>query len=232
MVPRPLLNGERMHRHIVTCSTSSAPVGVSPGMYIFNDLSGVTNFIGGPGGVVISPNMSVSFSLLEMVVSIGGTLACTVPLPGGGDLQQLYDTFQIEKVEFSMFFNCMDANSTVGVNQGLPLIGYVPDTTDAASTNFVNLEQYSNFKIHQSNSALKTTLVPCAAAGVFDPSIGGPPALFGFSRAQRQDINVGYGKTPHYGMKLAVDGMRANSGLFNQAISVQAKVYLLMKGTR
>lgn len=232
MVPRSVLNGEKMHRHLVTVSTSTGPEGVSPVLYLANLATGSCQFVGGISGLTSSSNMSVSFSLTEMVVALGGIVACTVPVPNASELIALYDTFQIEKVDFAMYFNCLDANTTVGATQGLPLIGYAPDMDDAANTSIQQLQQYSTYRIHQSSSPLKYSMVPCIAGAVFDPTIAGPPAQLGYSRVQKQDVNVGYGKTPHYGIKLAADGFRANSGLSNQLISVQARIHLIMKGTR
>ena len=232
MLPRPLLNGEKQHRHIVTCATSTAPEGVSQALYINNLATGAATFVGGVSALTASPNMSVSFSLLEMVVALGGTVVCTVPVPNGSELIALYDTFQIEKIDFTMFFNCMDSQTTSAVNNGVPLIGYAPDMDDAANTTIQQLQQYSTYKVHQSAYPLKMSMVPCVAGAVYDPTVGGPPVQLGYSRLQKQDVNVGYGKTPHYGMKLAVDGFRANSGFANQLVSVQARIHFLMKGTR
>ena len=231
MVPRPRLNGELAHRHVVTCSTSTGTGGQQ--LFISNLLN-VANFV---SGGQTSPNMSLSWSLANMVVGIGGVPAITIPVPNVAELQQLYDTFQIERVEVIMFFGNTESlysgDNQLGIQYAVPLIGHAPDTDDAANTGITQLQQYSTYKIHQATSPLKLSVVPCTAGATFDPVVGGPPAALGFTRLQRQDINVAYAETPHYGHKFSIDGFRAQPGVTNTGfISIQSRIHFLMKSTR
>ena len=243
MVPRPRLNGELAHRHIVTCSTST---GTSrERLFIqYVSASNSTEFVSGPdpvtGGYVTSPNLSMSWSLANMVIGLGGTPAISIPMPNVAELIQLYDTYQIEKVECTVFFgnteSLVSGDSTSGYQWVMPLIGYAPDTDDASNTSITQLQQYSTYKCHQTTMPLRMNLVPCPAGAVFDPSQGSGAFNAGFTRLQRQDINVGYSATPHYGLKMAVDGMLAqppgSGGAVIVLCSIQTRVHLLMKNTR
>jgi len=232
MVPRPRLNGELAHRHIVTCSSSTGTGGAQ--LFIRN-IGGTLDF---GTGLIASPNMALSWSLANMVVGIGGNVALTIPVPNVAELQQLYDTFQIEKVEWKMFFSKSDAlvstDPTSGINLIMPLVGHAPDSDDAANTGITQLQQYSTYKIHQSTAPLVGTTVPCSAGATFDPTTPTLPASLGFTRLQKQDINVAYADTPHYGHKFAVDGFRASAAGdgFLMYISIQARIHYLMKATR
>ena len=231
MVPRPLLNKEKAHRHIVTCASSTSVT--APRFAIFTDALGNTTF---NNTVLGSPNMSINFSLSAMVINLGGVLATTVPMPNANEFQQLYDTFQIEKVEVTVFFGNTESVSSgeplSNYNYVCPLIGYTVDTDDTASSSILQLQQYSTYKVHQSNSPLKISLVPCPASVVFDPTVAAIPVQLGYSRAQKQDINTQYGSTPHYGVKFAVDAFKAQNGDYQTLFSVQARVHYLMKSTR
>jgi len=234
MVPRPRINGELAHRHIVTCSSSTS-TGAAP-LYISSTLGNPLFQSGGSA----SPNMSMSWSLAEMVIALGGLPAISIPLPNVAELQQLYDTFQIEKVEVTLFFGAtqslISGDAQLGIQWVMPLLGYAPDSDDAANTSITQLQQYSTYKCTQVSSPLKINIVPCSAGATFDPTSGTVPAQLGFTRLQRQDINVAYAGTPHYGLKFAVDTLRAQpAGAPGGAltyVSVQSRVHLLMKATR
>jgi len=239
MVPRPRLNGELAHRHIVTCSSSTSN---SAEKLAIQYLNGATAFIAGPdpatGLFINSPNMSISWSLANMVIGLGGVPAVSIPVPNVAELQQLYDTFQIEKVELTIFFGCTESlvsgDPTSGVQWVMPLIGYTQDTDDASNTGITQLQQYSTYKCHQTTQPLRMSLVPCPAGGVFDPAQGGAAFNSGYTRLQKQDINVAYAATPHYAAKLAVDGLLSTpsgTGL-NTLLSVQSRIHFLMKNTR
>lgn len=240
MVPRPRLNGELAHRHIVTCSTTTSASAERLSIQ-YGTVAG-TYFISGPDPVtglfVQSPNLAISWSLANMVIGLGGTPAITTPIPNVAELQQLYDTFQIEKVEVTIFFgnteSLVSGDATAGANWVLPLIGYSPDTDDASNTGITQLQQYSTYKCHQSSSPLRMTLVPCPAGNVFDPAQGGALFNAGFTRLQRQDINVAYAATPHFGFKASVDGLLSAppNGSVNTYMSIQSRVHFLMKNTR
>lgn len=223
MVPRPLLNGEVCHRHVVTSSTSTATA-----VFVRSPTSAVSTF-GIVGSVTPeSPNMSLNFSLADTVLSLGGIPALTIANPSVAELQQLYDTFQIEKVEITVW--CGNTESLVsgeplsGLQYVLPLLGHTPDTDDAGNTSLTQLQQYSTYKCDQLGvKPLKATIVPCAAGSTF----GG-----GFTRLQRQDINVSQAATPHYGYKLAVDGFRSSPNVITTLLSFQFRIHYLMKATR
>ena len=235
MVPRPMLNREKAHRHIVTCATSTTAV--VPRLAIYADSGGLPYW----NNVTLnSPNMSLSFSLAAMLVNIGGVLAETIPLPNANEFEALYDTFQIEKVEVTIFFGKTESAiegtagtpNPAGYNYTMPLIGYAPDTDDAGSTSNLQLQQYSTYKVHQANTPLRITVVPCTAAALYDPVVAVSPVKLGFSRVQKQDVNTQYPATPHYGVKFCVDSMKGGPGDYLTLFSVQARVHLLMKSTR
>jgi len=240
MVPRPRLNGELAHRHIVSCSSTTS--NSAERLIIQYAPAGGTTFVSGPDPVsgiyLSSPNMAISWSLANMVIGIGGTPAVTIPIPNVAELQQLYDTFQIEKVEVTIWFgnteSLVSGDPTSGYQWTMPLIGYSQDTDDASNTGITQLQQYSTYKCHQTTSPLKLSLVPCPAGGVFDPSQGGALFNSGYTRLQKQDINVAYAATPHYGAKFAVDGFLATppGAGQNTFFSVQSRIHFLMKNTR
>jgi len=235
MVPRPRLNGELAHRHVVTCSSTTGTGGAQ--LFLSNG-AGVLNFVSnGPLGVNTSPNLSLSWSLAEMFVGVGGIPAIQIPVPNVAELQQLYDTFQIEKVEITMFFGATESlvsgDVQLGLQYTMPIIGYAPDTDDAANTGITQLQQYSTYRTHQTTSPLKLSVVPCSAGATFDPTAPGVPASLGFTRLQRQDVNVAYAATPHYGYKFSCDGFRATPGVSgNSFVSIQSRIHFLMKSTR
>jgi len=232
MVPRPRLNGELAHRHIVTCSSTTGTGALSIRL---GQTAGTMQWNIGAG---YSPNMSISWSLANMVIGIAGLPLLTIPIPNVAELQQLYDTFQIEKVDVTVFFGNTESlvsnDANLGARFVLPLIVYAPDTDDASNTSITQLQQYSTCRTHQSSEPLRVSLVPCAAGGVFDPTAPGIPANFGFTRLQRQDINVAYADTPHYGLKMSVDGLLSNppDNFVNTFVSVVSRVHFLMKNTR
>jgi len=229
MLPRPIVNGELQHRHIVTMSSSQVA-----SLYIQNLATGVTQF---GSGLIVSPNLSMSFSLANTIISLGGVPAITIPTPNVAELQQLYDTFQIEKVELTVFSgnteSTVSGEALTGYNWVLPLIGHTVDTDDAANTGITQLQQYSTYKCEQLGiKPLRKSFVPCVAGATYDPASGAAPAQLGFTRLQKQDVNVGYASTPHYGYKMAVDGLKATAAGFNCFLSIQARVHFLMKSTR
>jgi len=240
MVPRPRLNGELAHRHVVTCSSSTSNSAERLGIQ-YTAVNG-TSFVSGPdpvtGAYVTSQNMAVSWSLANMVIGLGGIPAISIPVPNIAELQQLYDTFQIEKVELTIFFgnteSLVSGDASSGYQWVMPLIGYTQDTDDASNTGITGLQQYSTYRCHQTTTPLKMTVVPCPAGTVFDPAQGGAAFNAGFTRLQRQDINVAYAATPHFGAKFAVDGLLSTppGNGFNTWMSVQSRIHFLMKNTR
>lgn len=223
MVPRPRLNSELMHRHIVTCSSSSTTQ-----IAIRSPATGISDFAVVGSLTPPSANMSFNFSLAQVVLNLGGIPALTIAVPNVAELQQLYDTFQIEKVEITIF--CGNTESLVsgeplsGASWVLPLIGHSVDTDDDGNTSLTQLQQYSTYKMDQlGQKPIKATMVPCTAGNTF----GG-----GFTRLQRQDINVSQAATPHYGYKLAVDGLRSAPNGNNCLLSFMFRTTYLMKCTR
>jgi len=232
MVPRPRLNNELAHRHIVTVGSATG-TGAIP--IRLQQIGGQLQFFGGIG---FSPNMSISWSLANMVIALGGTVITTNPMPNIAELQNLYDTFQLEKVEVTIFFGTTESIASNDVNLGaryvMPVIGFSQDTDDASNTSITQLQQYSTYRTHQSTSPLKISLVPCPAGTVFDPAQGGAGFNAGFTRLQRQDINVAYAATPHYGLKLCVDGMQNNAAdaVVSTFLSISTRCHFIMKNTR
>ena len=224
MVPRPLLNREMGHRHIVTMSTSSETQ-----VRVTSPTSGISVF---GVGVNSSANMSLEFSLASTIISLGGLPSVSIANPSVAELQQLYDTFQIEKVEITIFSGNTQAITSgevlTGPNFVLPLIGHAPDTDDQGNTSLTQLQQYSNYRCDQlGQRPIRATVVPCVAGQVY---LGA--ATTGYTRLQRQDINVAQAGTPHYGYKLAVDGFRSTPNALNCLLSFQFRIHYLMKSTR
>lgn len=218
MVPRPLLNREKGHRHVITCSTSPQEA-----LLVANTAGGVSTFSGGGRS---SSNMSVTFSLSEVIIRLGGLTAITLNPPGFNELVNLYDTFQIEKVEMSIWSGCTESSTGAGntFTYTMPLIGHTVDMDDANNTSITNLQQYSTYRCSQLGQSvpLKSTFVPCVAGDV----------VSGQSRLQRQDVSTGFPNTPHYGYKLCVDGLHATLDTNTTLLSVQFRLHYLMKSTR
>lgn len=223
MVPRPRLNRELAHRHIVTMSSSSVQA-----LTVSCLAGGTANWA--TFGIAASPNLSLNFSLAQMVINIGGLPAILCPNPSVAELQQLYDLFQIEKVELTVFSGNTESIIGNDINTGyqfvLPLIGHSPDTDDDGNTSLTQLQQYSTYGTYQLGmTPMRTSLVPCLAATAFG---------VGYARGQRQDVNVAQAATPHYGFKMAIDSMKSNppAGGNNTYVSIQARVHYIMKCTR
>jgi len=184
MVPRPLLNREKAHRHILTCSTSTQEA-----LYILNNTGGVADFV---TAAQTGANLSLTFSLSEVVVRISGLTAITLAPSNFSELVALYDTFQIEKVEISLWSSTSQASAQSGNNPFLmPLIGHCPDTDDANNTSLTSLQQYAQYKCEQLGQSrpLKVSVVPCPQGTVTSVR----------TRLQKQDINTGFPATPHHG---------------------------------
>jgi len=221
MVPRPLLNGEVSHRHICTMSSSTVQalsIGIpATGLPVFST------------GTSTSPNLSLAFSLAQTTIFLGGLSALVVPNPSVAELQNLYDTFQIEKVEITLWsgntMSLVSGEPLSGHQWVCPLIGHCPDTDDAANTSLTQLQQYSTFKCDQlGQRPLKAIVVPCVAASLAGTS--------SFSRLQKQDVNTAVPATPHYGYKMAVDGLKSIPNGTNCLLSMQFRIHYLMKSTR
>ena len=229
------LNYGLAHRHVVTCSTSTAQA-----ITVTVPSSGVALF--NTGGLA-SPNMQIIFTLGNMVINLGGTSILVVPLPNAAELVALYDQYTIEKVDLSIW--CGNTNSQIGVlpvdadgtidnyaNQPMPLIGWAPDMDDAANTSITDLQQYSNYKCKQLGQSvpIKTSVVPCVQDTIYRPG-----ATSAYSRGSKQAINCSYQDVPHYGIKLCVDGFKCQNVVTNALncfLSIQAKYHLKMECTR
>lgn len=223
MVPRPRINGETMHRHVVTSSTSATSQ-----VFINIPASGVATFVVAGSVTPASANMSFNFSLAQTVLNLGGLPALTIANPSVAELQQMYDTFQIERVEITVWSgnteSLVSGEPLSGYNYVLPLVGHCPDTDDDGNTSLTQLQQYNTYKCDQLGAKpIMTRVTPCIAGNTF----GG-----GFTRLQRQDVNVSQAATPHYGYKLAVDGFRSNPNTLTTLLSFQFRYHYLMKQTR
>lgn len=228
------LNSSLVHRHVVTCSTST----VAP-IYVLYPSSGVAVF---STGGVNSANMQVLFTLGNLVINLAGTSVMSVPLPNAAELVALYDQYVIEKVELSLWTgNTMSQTGTIDTGVGtlqnyyahpLPLIGWAPDMDDATNTSITQLQQYSQYKCKQlgASTPLRTSVVPCCADTIYRPG-----ATSAYARAPKQAINCSYQDVPHYGVKFAIDGFQAGNAAALQVdtyISLQAKYHLKMMSTR
>lgn len=216
-VPRVRLNGEKAHRHVLTCSTSTQEI-----LYIQNTAGGVSNFVTTSR---TGANMSLTFSLSEVILRIGGLTAITLAPSNFSELVALYDTYQIEKVEISIWSGCTEAAAAVGVaTVTCPLIGHTVDMDDANNTSITALQQYSTYRCDQlgNNRPIRATVVPCAALDITS----------GVSRGQKQDVNTGFPNAPHYGYKLSVDGFHATDANVPTLLSMQFRLHYLMKSTR
>ena len=219
-VPRVLLNKELGHRHIVTSATSTQTQ-----LRVITPSSGVSIF---EIGTTNSANLALSFSLGETIINLGGVPTLSVPNPALAELQNLYDSFQIEKVEITIYSGNTESTTSGdplnGYNYVLPLLGHAPDTDDAGNTSLTGLQQYSTYKCDQlGTKPIKATVVPCAAGTMFST---------GYSRLQKLDLNVSQPNCPHYGYKMAIDGFKSNPNLNNCLLSLQFRVHYLMKSTR
>ena len=216
MVPRPMLNGQLAHRHVLTCSnTTDDPI------YITQEPTAVSQFV---STARTGANLSLTFSLSEVVLRIQGLTAITLNPPGNAELINLYDTFQIEKVELSLWSSA--TQSPTFATATLPLIGHTVDNDDANNTSITSLQQYSTYKCDQLGNAkpIKVTFVPTPIGNV----------VTGQTRLQRQDINTAYPSTVHYGYKMCCDGFHipVGSTFATTYLSFQFRIHYLMKATR
>ncbi len=219
-----------MHRHVVCCSSSAATK-------LFINYAGGAKF---QAGLVASPNMSMQFSLGSVDVFLGGAAAFSVAVPGAATLASLYDTYQIEKVEYRIY---LGANSSptgqedTGIagtinfdwDSPLPIIGYAPDTDDANNTDLTDLQQFSNYKQAQpiAGRPMYGSLVPAVAGGVWNG-----PIRSGYTRLVRQDVNCANPGVPHYGLKACIDGLQAGANSNVCLASLYFKLHFVMKQTR
>ncbi|AXQ66166.1 MAG: capsid protein [Cressdnaviricota sp.] len=238
-LPRSIvLNGESIHRHTVCCSSSSTAV-----MYVNYPASGVATFAVSP--LIQSQNLSIQFSLATVDIFLGGVAALSVPVPNTAELQAMYDTYQLAQVEIRMYLGANDSKTGLddtGIagavnynsNWPLPIVGYAPDTDDAANTSITQLQQYSTYKQLQpiAGKPLVTRIVPACAGGVWNG-----PVRSGYTRLTRQDVNVANPGVPHYGLKMCVDGMKSTAGAAGTGevaslMSMFFKLHFVMKNTR
>jgi len=187
----------------------------------------------------------MQFSLGSVDILFGGVPGVSIPIPGTTQLQAMYDTFCIEKVEIRMFAGSNSASNgseetgIAGVTQfnyrdPLPIIGYAPDTDDSGNTTMVDLQQYSTHKQKQlvGGDPIVTSVVPCVATALY-----ASPFSTSYARKALADVNCGNPGTPHYGMKMYVDGLRASSDTAaidpaNTLVSFFFKLHFRMKTTR
>lgn len=232
-VPRSVvINGESVHRHHVCCSSS-----VGTKLLLNYPASGVAEF---NNGIAASPNLSLQFSLGSVDCFIGGAGGFSIAIPGAAQLAALYDTYQIEKVEYRMYIG--SSTSQAGVNDTgiagtanslyefpLPIIGWTPDTDDADNTSLTDLQQYSTYKQKQvmAGEPLTGTLIPAVAGGVWNGAIRS-----GYTRLVKQDVNCANPGVPHYGIKMCVDGMRASPNTTATLVSFFFKLHFVMKQAR
>lgn len=232
-VPRSVvINGESVHRHHVCCSSS-----VGTKLLLNYPASGVAEF---NNGVAASPNLSLQFSLGSVDCFIGGAGGFSIAIPGAAQLAALYDTYQIEKVEYRMYIG--SSTSQAGVNDTgiagtanslyefpLPIIGWTPDTDDADNTSLTDLQQYSTYKQKQvmAGEPLTGSLIPAVAGGVWNGAIRS-----GYTRLVKQDVNCANPGVPHYGVKMCVDGMRASPNTTATLVSFFFKLHFVMKQAR
>lgn len=237
-VPRAYtLNSALVHKHVVTCSTSDFQ-----SLYITLPSSGVAlfNYSG-----VSSANMSLSFTLAGMVLSLAGLAVSTIPLPNVAELKALYDSYVIEKVDVNIWSgNTVSQTGAVQIPdisvvpntgfvnyylQPLPLIGYAVDMDDSDNTSISALQQYSQYKCVQlgSGKPISCSFVPCVK-----DTLG---TTTGYARGTKQIINTVNDNVQHFGLKLAVDGFKAGNDSYHQAntfLSCQARYHLRMIATR
>lgn len=235
-VPRTLalsISNQLVHRHVATCSSST-----NASLTVFNPSSGVAVF---QYGTFNSSNMALAFQLSGTAMYLGGTLAAVWALPNLSELQALYDSYVIEKVEVSIWDSAtvaqignVNQNTTfpdpIGyATQPMPLIGWTVDLDDFANTSFTDLQQYSTFKCKQLGGGypIKQTVYPCAREDLNSGS--------GQGRAAQHVINCSTPGVNHYGLKMSIDGFKATNPSavsLSSFLSIQTKYHLKMIATR
>jgi len=232
-LPRSIvINGESVHRHTVCCSTS-----VDNKLYIAYPTNGNAQFL---TALAQSPNLSVQFSLGSVNGFIGGNAAFNISVPGNAQLAALYDTYQLEKVEYRLYIGSNAAllgsddtgiadTTNVHYEMPLPIIGWTPDTDDADNTTLTELQQYSTYKQKQvlAGEPVTGVLTPAVAGGVWNG-----PIRSGYTRLVKQDVNCANPGVPHYGLKMAVDGMKAGPNMTATLVSMFFKLHFVMKQSR
>lgn len=234
-VPRLLtLNGSLVHKHVITLSTSTTEA-----LIIKTPIGGVAQFSNFTSN---SANMQLSFTLAGMVLHLAGIAVATYPLPNVAELKALYDSYVIEKVDVSLWSGATQAQtgSVPDVSSGLtgsvyyqyvpmPMIGYTVDMDDAANTSQTSLQQYSQYKCVQLGQSrpIRISVVPC----VNDTLSNGT----GYGRGAYQVINSANDTVQHFGIKMCVDGFKAEQqgpNEINCLFCIQAKYHLRMISTR
>lgn len=98
-------------------------------------------------GATTSPNASFSFSLQNVVFTVGAT-ATTYSVPNYTQFTSLFDDWRIKGVAVRMFFAHTSESSTSNT-QGAPMIHYVWDPTDNTVVDETAILQYEGLKQYQ-----------------------------------------------------------------------------------
>lgn len=224
--PRSRTTNELSHKHVVTILSSSTNY-----IQVGNDAAGSPSFACPGGGS--SPNLSMAFSLDGVQIYLGGAGGFACALPGKLTLTAMYDEYQIDHIEITMFVNNLASNDQVGVSPGLnnvqPIFIAAPDTDDAGSTNRDDLLQYSTVQTFQPTPGkpMVCRIKPAAAVQMYATLVNS-----GYGRKFSPSLNCSYTNVQHYGFKMCCDGFRAPNNLINCAVDFQFKYFMTFKSTR
>lgn len=218
-----------VHRFKRTASTNAS------GSYlqITTDTLGIPSF---SAGGIISDNIQLAFSLQELRLYVGGTLAATTTIPGYTELTALFDTWCIEKVDVMFLPSFNGQTMSTNVLSNLPSIVYAVDTDDSNAADRTALQQYGNCKY---TSLINTDQSPLKLA-TFRPRIQVPMYQAG--------VNWAYGEagrntrwvdtaTPgcmHYGFKAAMDASLKTGALssYMGQIDIVVRYHFALKTSR
>lgn len=103
--------------------------------------SGSTGFGAG------SQDVTMSFSLQNTIIQVGGVISQTVTTPGYAELVNLFELYRIDKVEASFMWN---ANSFApGTTTGMPILNICFDPDSSATRTLSDVSQFENLRVVQ-----------------------------------------------------------------------------------
>lgn len=162
----------------------------------------------------------------DLVPSVQGTTTFSLnQLNGYGELQALFDTYRITKIQYRWVVVRDPSNVTTAANQGLfPRICWVHDFNDNASISRAQMYQHAGMReVYLSSDYQRTrwyTLKPAAQLRMYESTTSDA-----FTPKWRQWIDTSEPNTPHYGLKYFID-----QSYTGQIIRFEAKVSVECKG--
>jgi len=224
---------ELAHRHqlnMVSTSLNSILIG--------NNTNGDCGFCVGASWnpLTASADLKISHCLdYGLIISAGGVLM-QLSTPGVTNMKAMYNTYVIDRVEITFRINAaaiMDTSQSNGVqHQVQPVLFGAVDTDDSTPVSRDELLQYGNLVTHTPtvDNPLFVSYVPAAEQSLL--SATGTTQGVGFGRTFKPELDIAFPNIQHYGWKMFADGFKSTTSQAIASLSVQCKLFLVMKGTR